>query len=96
MKIENEINTYCPYCDKHTAHKVRLPSKNAQRGLSVGTRRHYRAIKGYVGSAEVRLKPKKLGKRQVVLLECKVCKKSVTRVLGGHNSRTKKKIEIKR
>ena len=93
MKIENEINTYCPYCNKHTLHKVKFTSKNAQRGQTVGTRRHHRAIKGYVGSAETRLKPKKLGKRQKVLLECKVCKKSVERIFG---QRTKKKIEIKR
>ena len=93
MKIESEINTYCPYCNKHTEHKVKFPSKNAQRGQTVGTRRHNRAIKGYVGSAETRLKPKKLGKRQVLLLECKTCKKSVQRTFG---QRSKKKIEIKR
>jgi ribosomal protein L44E len=93
MKIESEIRVYCPYCNKHTPHKVKFPAKNAQRGLSFGTRKHLRRTKGYVGSVAVRLKPKKLGKRQKMLLECKECKKSVERIFG---KRTKKKLEIKR
>ncbi len=93
MKIENQIMAYCPYCNKHTLHKVVNYSKGAARGLSVGTRRHNRVIMGYTGSAEVRLITKKLGKNQKVLLKCTVCNKSVERLLGG---RTKKKIEIKR
>lgn len=92
MKISKEMNIYCPYCNKHTLHIARIASKGAQRGLSKATRRHNRAIKGYVGSVELKIHPKKLGKRQKVTLECSVCKKSVERVFGG---RTKKKIEIK-
>lgn len=93
MKIEKEIMAYCPYCNKHTPHKVSMASKGAPRGLSVGTRRHNRVIRGYVGSAEPRIKPKKLGKMQKVLLECSVCKKKTERLVGR---RAKKKIEIKR
>ena len=93
MKIENEINTYCPYCRKHTEHKVKNLPKGPVRALGWHSRSHERKIHGYTGSVSVRLKPKKLGKNQVVLLECKVCKKSVQRTFG---SRTKKKIEIKR
>ncbi|MEM3791468.1 MAG: hypothetical protein QXL16_01940 [Candidatus Micrarchaeaceae archaeon] len=93
MKINKEINTYCPYCNKHTPHTVRLASRGPQRGLSKGTRRHERAIKGYVGSVEPKPSNKKLGKKQKAVLECKVCKKSVERVFG---MRTRKKLEIKR
>ncbi|VVB77014.1 50S ribosomal protein L44e [uncultured archaeon] len=93
MKIENEINTYCPYCQKHTEHKVKTISKGPVRGLGWHTRSHERKIHGYTSSVSVRLKPKKLGKKQAVLLECKVCKKSVQRTFGA---RAKKKIEIKR
>lgn len=93
MQIAKEIRTYCPYCNKHTLHKVRMYSKGAPRGLSMGTRRHNRKIKGYSGSVSIRLHPKKLGKRQKIMLECAECKKSVERVIGG---RTKKKIEIKK
>jgi len=82
---------YCPKCNKHTLHLVRMVSKGPQRTLSKATRRHERAIRGYVGSVEPKIHPKKLGKFQKVLLECKDCKFIVERVLG---SRTKKKIEI--
>lgn len=91
-KIEKEMMAYCPKCNKHTKHVVKMPSKGAQRAMSVATRRHNRAMRGYVGSFEPRIHPKKLGKRQKVILECKECKYGVERHLG---SRTKKKVEIK-
>ena len=91
MKIKKEIKTYCPKCNKHTLHTAKHPSKSAQRTLSKATRRHNRAIKGYVGSVEPQIHTKKLGKRQVVLLTCKECKYIVNRTFGR---RSKKKIEI--
>jgi ribosomal protein L44E len=69
-----------------------MVSKGPVRTLSKASRRHYRAIKGYVGSVEPKIHPKKLGKRQKVLLECKECKFVIEKRFGG---RTKKKIEIK-
>lgn len=92
MKIQKEIMAYCPYCNKHTEHIVRMPSKGAQRSMSKATRRHNRYLAGFAGSFEPRIHPKKLSKRQKVLLECKVCKKNVEKLLGG---RSRKKIEIK-
>lgn len=91
MEIAKEITTYCPNCNKHTLHTVRLPSKGPQRSMSKATRRHDRAIRGYVGSVEPKIHPKKLGKRQVVLLQCKECKYVISRTMGN---RTRKKIEI--
>jgi large subunit ribosomal protein L44e len=93
MKIENQIMAYCPYCNKHTLHKVSVYHSNPQGGQTVGTRRHNRAISGYTGTAEARLHPKKLGKRQKLMLKCTVCGKFVERSLFG---RAKKKIEVKR
>ncbi len=92
MKIEKELMTYCPNCNKHTKHSVKLYSKKAEQWMNVGRRRHERAIKGYVGSVEPKIHPKKLGKKQKIILQCQVCKKSSERVIGG---RTKKKLEIK-
>jgi large subunit ribosomal protein L44e len=83
---------YCPKCNKHTLHAARLPSKGAVRTLSKASRRHFRAIKGYVGSVEPKIHPKKLGKKQLFLLECKTCKYIVERRIGG---RSKKKLELK-
>lgn len=93
MKITKETRTFCRYCNKHTKHTVRPYNKKAQRGQSLGTRRHNRAIKGYVGSIEPKIHPKKLGKKQKVMTECQECKKTSEKVLG---MRTKKRIEIGR
>ena len=84
--------TYCPKCNKHTMHALVVWSKRSQRGLSSGTRQHKRQTRGYVGSVETKLKPKKLGKHQKAMLKCKECKYTVERVFGG---RTRKKLEIK-
>jgi large subunit ribosomal protein L44e len=92
MKIEKEIMAYCRFCNKHTKQSVKIYTKKQTSGLSLGTRRHERAIKGYVGSVEPKIHPKKLGKRQKVMLQCSECKKITERVVGR---RTKKKIEIK-
>ena len=92
MEIKKTIMAYCRKCNKHTPHTVKMPSKGPQRTLSKATRRHNRAIRGYVGSVEPKIHPKKLGKMQKVLLECKECKLISDRTIG---SRTKKKIEIK-
>jgi ribosomal protein L44E len=73
-------------------HALVVWSKRSQRGLSSGTRQHKRQTRGYVGSVETKLKPKKLGKHQKAMLKCKECKYTVERVFGG---RTRKKLEIK-
>ncbi|MGI0141071.1 MAG: 50S ribosomal protein L44e [Candidatus Micrarchaeales archaeon] len=97
MKIVKEINTYCPYCNKHTVHVVTkiLAAKaaNPSRGMSISNRRHNRKIKGYVGKVKAKTPVKKLGKRQKAMLQCKECHKSIEKVFGN---RTKKKLEIKR
>ncbi|MDE1874126.1 MAG: 50S ribosomal protein L44e [Candidatus Micrarchaeota archaeon] len=93
MKIENQIMAYCPYCNKHTLHKVSVFAKSAPRGQAWHTLLHNRKITGYVGSVSPKQHPKKLGKRQVLLLQCTVCKKTVQRSLFG---RSKKKVEVKR
>ncbi len=93
MKIEKQIMAYCPYCKRHTLHNVRPVPTGKIRPNSFRNRKHERTASGYVGSVEPRLIVKKQGKKQRVLLECTVCKKSVIRVFP---KRTKKKIEIKK
>jgi len=91
MKIVKEVNTYCPKCNKHTPHTVKLYSKGAMRGTDMGSRRRMRKLKGYVGKVKGQASVKKLAKRQKILLICKVCKYTVERVVG---SRTKKRLEF--
>lgn len=93
MKIKKTMMLYCPRCNKHTLHTaLKKFSMGRNRAMNVATRRHNRAIKGYVGSVEPKIEIKKLAKRQTVLLECKECKYVLNKTFG---SRTKKKIEIK-
>ncbi len=92
MKMVKEINAFCPKCNKHTQHSVKLYSKGPTSGLSMGTRRAMRKRTGYFGKVKGQASVIKVAKRQKVLLECKECHYIVERVMG---TRTKKKLELK-
>lgn len=92
MEIVKEMRTFCPKCNKHTIHTVKLYSSKPERGLSMGTRRSARKRKGYFGKVKGQATRIKTSKRQKILLECKECHYTVERVIG---TRTKKKLEIK-
>ncbi|MCL4379480.1 MAG: 50S ribosomal protein L44e [Candidatus Marsarchaeota archaeon] len=92
MEMVKEIRTYCPKCNKHTVHTVKLYSAKGDSHLGMGYRRRQRKLKGYVGHVKGQATRIKASKRQKVLLECKECHYTVERVIG---TRTKKKLEIK-
>lgn len=92
MKFPKEVNAFCPICNAHAKHKVKVASKGRARSLAVGTRAHNRSLLGHGGKVAGEKTVKKQGKRQKVILECSKCKKKQERVLG---SRTTKKIELK-
>ena len=92
MKMVNEVMAYCPKCDKHTLHTVKLYSKKPETTLNIGKRRAERKRTGYHGKVKGAANVIKTGKRQKAILQCKECGYSVERVYG---SRTKKKLEIK-
>ena len=93
MKIGKEITTFCPKCNKHTIHTVRLYSKSPGFGigLNVGNRRALRKRLGYHGKVKGQATSYKNSKRQKAMLKCKNCGYVVERGLG---TRTKKKLEI--
>ncbi len=93
MEIPKEIKTYCPYCNAHVIHKVKLVSKGRRRTLAKGERRHARKLKGYGGKRAGKKEVKKQSKKQVIMLTCTQCGKKHETVL---TTRTKKKLEIKR
>lgn len=92
MRIVKKMSVYCPKCRKHTEHAVKLYSKGPYNGLKRGNRIAVRKRTGYIGKVKGALTPKKLAKRQKVILKCKVCNYGVERVIG---SRTKKRLELK-
>ena len=77
MKFPKTIRTYCPYCKKHTEHKVELAKKKPRRTLAIGQRRFLRKMKGY-GSfpKENPRNREKSTKRVNIKLTCLECKKS--------------------
>lgn len=91
MKISKEIRVFCPKCNKHTTHKVKIYSKKQESGLNIGNRRRARKLKGYIGKVKGAATSKKAGKHQKAMLECAECGYIVERVLG---TRTKKKLEL--
>ncbi len=92
MKMVNEVMAYCPKCDKHTPHSVKLYAKKPETTFNIGKRRAERKRLGYVGKVKGAATAIKAGKRQKAILKCKECGYSIERVYGG---RTKKKLEIK-
>ena len=93
MKVTKEITAYCPKCNKHTQHSIKLYAKGPGFGigLNIGNRRRKRKLLGYHGKVKGQATKKKISTRQKTLLKCKTCGYHVERVFG---TRTKKKLEI--
>jgi large subunit ribosomal protein L44e len=92
MKITPKIRTHCPFCNKHTVHKVKEYKKGKTREMAKGQLRHKKKIKGYGSKIAGEKHVYKQAKRVKLILTCEECKKKHEMVRGG---RTKKRIEIK-
>jgi len=102
MKLPKIINRFCPYCKKHTPHKVTLNKKRNPRSMTYGSklraRRRGRArgtgnLGRYSKPAVTKFKMtgKKASKKTDLRYECSVCKKQHMRNKGFRA----KKIEFK-
>jgi large subunit ribosomal protein L44e len=92
MKLPQAIKTYCPYCKVHTEHDLKLDRKGKEGTMKRGRRRYEAVKKGYGGSPRTPKKEVyKIGKRPILVLTCKVCKKKQQR---AYKARTKKRVEI--
>jgi len=80
MKIPPEIETYCPKCNKYTAHAVSLYKTGKRRSLARGERHHERVDRhGYGGSKAPVAKPVKTTKKIALKLKCKTCGTTIVR-----------------
>ena len=80
-KVPKLMKRYCPYCKKHTEHKViifkgKARPKTKKTALKRGVRHYAKIEKGYGGSRRPKAKPVKTSKKLALRYECKVCKKS--------------------
>jgi large subunit ribosomal protein L44e len=94
MKIRKTIKRYCPFCKKHTEHKVSLAKKkgrNAAHPMSRGSKnrakkRGLRRGAGNLGRYSKPPKPKmtgkKLSKKTDFRFTCKECNKTQTQKKG--------------
>lgn len=103
MKIPKTIKTYCPYCKKHTEHKVTINKKRTPSSLTYGSKirakkrgkaRGYGNLGRYSKPAVTQFKMtgKKQSKKIDLRFTCMVCKKSHT-ISGG--SFRAKRVELK-
>jgi len=102
MKLPKTVKRYCPYCRKHTEHKVSLSKKRQPSSLTYGSkvRARRRGLARGHGNRGRYSKPaiskfKMTGKKQTkktdLRYECNVCKKSHAQRKGFRA----KKIEFK-
>jgi len=98
MKIPKQRKAYCPYCKKHTEHKVNATKKKQASSLTYGSkvrarRRGQARGTGNLGRyskpavTKFKMTGAKQSKKTDLRYECKVCKKSH---LQGKGKRAKR------
>ena len=87
MKIPSEMRTLCPFCNKHTVHKVHI-EKIRQRsgGKTIGARRQARHTRGYGNKGRYSKRPvasrnmrTKTTRKTDLRLKCVDCGKQIIR-----------------
>ncbi len=99
MKIPKKVRRYCPYCKKHTSHKVSLASTTRQRGSlkrgSIERAKKRGRGRGYGNKGRWGSKPAvgkwkrktKSTKKTNIAYTCEVCKKTKLQKKGKRTSR---------
>ena len=94
MQKPRKVKTYCPYCKKHTEHKVtqsktRTPGSKRPLGKSAKKRRDFGKGCGNLGTkgskpplGKWKLTGKKTSKKTDFRYQCKECKKTHTQKSG--------------
>ena len=78
MKMPQIVRKYCPFCKKHTEHKIRREriGSKSRRALAEGQRRFKRILKGYGGFPRPNPKGREKPTRKVDLrFQCQECKR---------------------
>jgi large subunit ribosomal protein L44e len=91
MKMPDSMTTYCPFCKKHTVHKIKMYKKGSVRSLARGQRRHELKGKGYTSKIAGKVPVYKQAKHPTLVLTCTICKKKHPKTVG---SRTRKALEL--
>ncbi|MBW2991844.1 50S ribosomal protein L44e [Candidatus Woesearchaeota archaeon] len=87
MKLKKSVKRYCPYCKKHTEHKVGQSKKKNPSSLTYGSKiraKRRGSAKGYGNKgryskpaiSKFKMTGKKTTKKTDLRYECKECKKT--------------------
>jgi len=93
MKLPKTTNRFCPYCRKHTQHKIIMNKRKNPRSMTYGSklrarRRGLARGKGNMGRyskpaiTKFKMTGKKTSKKTDLRYECKDCKKQHVRKKG--------------
>ena len=99
MKLPKILNRYCPYCKKHTEHRMLLNKRKNPRSMTYGSklRAKRRGKARGIGNMGRYSKPavtkfkmtgKKTSKKLDIRFECKDCKKQHVKSKGFRSRRT--------
>lgn len=80
MKGPKQTKRYCPYCKKHTEHKIsvhrtKARPKTKKHGLKWGVRHVGRIFAGYGGSPRKTINVSKTTKKVALKFQCLICNK---------------------
>ncbi len=91
MNLPKEVKDFCPKCNSHTMHKLKLFKAGTARSMAWGTRQNVRKHKkGYGGKAEFTAIVKKQTKKPCFIAECSVCSRKHYKVIP----KRMKKVEL--
>ena len=83
MNIPKTMNKYCPKCRKHTEQtiaKIKFSKSPTKKGaMSYGQKKQERKMKGYTSKLAGKKSVEKQVKDNVLIYECKECKKKQQR-----------------
>jgi len=82
MRVPPEFRTYCPKCNKYTAHSISLYKAGKRRSMARGERHHERVDRHGYGGSKAPLATRNIAKttkKQSLRLKCKVCGRVVIR-----------------
>ncbi len=77
--MPRQMRTYCPFCRKHTEHKVERVRKRPKRAMAWGERQFRRVLKGYGGFPKSKPSGDKPSKKLDLRYRCTVCGKAHSR-----------------
>ena len=89
MDVPQSVRIFCPFCKKHTVHKIDQAKKKQRRKVAQGQRRYLRKLKGYTSFPRPKPDHEKTVKKTDLRYKCSECGKKHTKGRGIRNRKFK-------